>query len=105
MPFPNAPTQFQRGQSGNPDGYSRSRRATKALRDLIESGENAEILAKALFEVAKTGDVRAISLIYDRLDGKPIQPIETDARDWTLAEEVEAAKRIADSFKPDEPPQ
>jgi hypothetical protein len=44
VPFPNQPTQFPPGQSGNPGGYSRGRRITNELVAILErEGVTAEI--------------------------------------------------------------
>lgn len=76
--------QFKPGQSGNPTGYSRGRRMTDALIRVLDEKDLPEKIAKRLSLLALEGDIRAITLVFDRVDGKPREaPEETQADDGT----------------------
>jgi hypothetical protein len=64
---------WARGQSGNPHGRPKSGRAfAEALRAVGEEGGNLEAVAEKVWELARGGDLRAIQLIAERLDGRPL---------------------------------
>ena len=73
---------FQKGQSGNPAGRPKNV-LTGALRrklEEVESGElgtrtNAEALADKLFDLALSGNVEALKICFDRLEGRPRQTV------------------------------
>jgi hypothetical protein len=74
---------FEEGQSGNPKGRPKSAKLFKdALTLAIKrtDGDKTELalIAQALVDKAKAGDVPAINAIADRLDGKATQPISGD---------------------------
>jgi hypothetical protein len=91
--------QFLPGTSGNPAGRPTGRQSiATALRDLAGElaparrgapvGETvAERIARDLLERAAAGDLRAVSIVLERIDGKAT----ADAR----AEEVVTIERIA----------
>ncbi len=90
------------GQSGNPGGRPRKRLIDEALEELLESNgsEAARDIALALIVRARRGDTRAIQLIAERTQGKPIQGIGV-AGDLgfrtTLLERLErAAEELSD---------
>ncbi len=61
-----------KGQSGNPNGRPRTGRAlAEALRAVGEEDGNLEAVARKVWELAKEGNLRAIGLLAERLDGKP----------------------------------
>ncbi len=61
-----------KGQSGNPHGRPRTGRAfAEALRAVGDENGNLEEVARKVWELARTGDMRAIALIAERLDGRP----------------------------------
>ena len=66
---------WQPGVSGNPEGTAKIKLFRKALRDVL-SYEEAKEIAKAVVKKAKAGDLFAVNLIADRLDGKPKQEID-----------------------------
>jgi phage head maturation protease len=73
---------FQKGISGNPAGRPK---ANGTLKNRIEKAlgigemepDHLEAIIQELIELAKNGDIRAISLLFDRLDGKAIQQVLT----------------------------
>lgn len=73
---------FQPGQSGNPNGRPKSKPFKDALKKAVaEAGADDEALklvAAALLEKAKSGDVQAIKELADRMDGKVTQPVAGD---------------------------
>ena len=88
---------FRKGRSGNPGGRPKERPFRAALdMEIKAAGEDHKelrLIARALLDEAKGGNLTAINAVADRLDGKPIQEsgvtIENakhDATDWTLAE-------------------
>jgi hypothetical protein len=81
---------FQKGVSGNPLGKTKSALLTDAVRSQLAENNDVEAIAKALIGKAKKGDLEAVKIIFDRLEGKPKQVIEADlnvSQDWkTYAE-------------------
>lgn len=86
---------FAAGQSGSPDkifqvgnpggpGAPKGKRLTTILEEIldrkIKKGDvevtNAEAIALEFVVAARNGDIRAIEGIFDRVEGKPVQPIE-----------------------------
>ncbi len=86
---------FQKGETGNPNGWPKLTRLTDALRQqLAETSADAteetqaEQIARALIREAISGNVQAIREIADRCEGKPMQKVDLDLqiKDWrTLA--------------------
>lgn len=65
---------WQKGQSGNPRGRPPTGRAfAEALRAVGEEDGNLEAVARKVWELAQDGDLRAIHLLAERLDGKPLK--------------------------------
>jgi hypothetical protein len=86
---------FKKGQSGNIYGGEKPFR--DALRmEIADAGDDRKLLrkiAKRLLEMAEKGDMPAISMLADRLDGKPAQEstvtlVKRDENDWSRAELV-----------------
>ncbi len=75
------------GESGNPTGRPSKRNAlAPALRTLLgrkqlDGRTNKQALLEALLETALSGDVQAIKLIFERVDGKVPEPIEISGKD------------------------
>lgn len=73
------------GQSGHPGGRPKTKLFSQALRNVLSLSE-AEEIAKKVVEMAKNGDLQAVNIVADRLDGKPHQSVEvTDERTDDLA--------------------
>ena len=70
---------FQPGNSGHPEGQRRAKLFAEALRmEIAAAGDNHQALrriARALLAEAYTGNIAAIAMIADRLDGKVPQPV------------------------------
>ena len=77
-------TQFKPGESGNPSGRPKAilsdwlRREMEAL-DPETQQEVAQKVARVLIQKALAGDVRAIQVLAERLEGKPPQLDPTPA--------------------------
>ena len=65
--------QFDKGQSGNPSGRPKAV-YTDALRRIVDPDE----LARVAWNLAQSGDGRAIADIYARLEGKPVATVTLD---------------------------
>jgi hypothetical protein len=71
------------GQSGNPMGRAKHKPFTDALRvELAAAGEDGRKLrqiAAKVIELAEEGDLEAVKLIWDRLEGRPMQQVDITA--------------------------
>ena len=80
-------SQFQKGQSGNPNGRPKGRKRLETiLRDLLEKEINvddpiekkmvrkkiSECINLRLVSKALKGDTKSIEIIYERIDGKVV---------------------------------
>ena len=71
-------TEFQPGTSGNPNGRPPTKPITAALKDLLEKDDSRAlkaIAAKAI-QQAEDGDYRFVREILDRIEGKPLEPLD-----------------------------
>lgn len=69
--------QFKPGQSGNPDGRPKSKPLTDALLKILrENPLEAQKIARAMLKKVRAGSVKHFTAIADRIEGKPVQPIE-----------------------------
>src|SRR5689334_6527866 len=73
---------WKTGQSGNPGGRPKRRPITGELERLLAEeapGRNgqtwATVIAQGLLEHASRGDIRAISELTNRVEGKPLQAL------------------------------
>ena len=74
---------FQKGQSGNPGGRPKGMSLVAQLKEELlkpASGSttttNKEMVAHKLVQMAIAGDVPAIRLCFEYIDGKATQPVE-----------------------------
>jgi len=106
---------FERGKSGNPAGRPRSALLTDALRKRLAETNDLTKIVSSLISKAKKGDLEAVKIIFDRLEGKPRQFIDADVNistDWRIyaenydlsIEEIldEARKLLTNGFDDDE---
>ena len=93
---------WPKGVSGNPGGRPKKKPITDELERLLldeapDAGGRmwATVIAEALLYQARRGDVRAITELANRVEGKPLQPVEFDVDTdlETLAERLEEARR------------
>lgn len=89
------------GQSGNPGGRPRKNPLTDELVHLLEqTAPNAQgkswalVIAEALLKRARSGDVRAFTVLANRIEGKPHQSVALDVNaNPSLAELIAAGRR------------
>ncbi len=106
---------FQKGVSGNPSGKTKSALLTDAVRRKLSESSDLDKIASALISKAKKGDLEAVKIVFDRLEGKPKQFIEADfnvSQDWKIYAETydlsieeildEARKLLTTGFDDDE---
>ena len=87
--IPTGAKPFQKGQSGNPRGGShRGRLADLLFRQLSELVEGdpkqrtaAELVVRALIKEALKGNVRAMEICLERVDGKMPLPVNMMSRE------------------------
>jgi hypothetical protein len=93
---------WPKGVSGNPGGRPKKKLITDELERLLEqeapeaNGKSwATVIAEALLNQARRGDVRAIAELANRIEGKPLQPVELSGDDDLdmLAERMEKARK------------
>jgi hypothetical protein len=101
LPNPNAGagTRFEKGKSGNPSGQSKERRAAnKALAEVLKTHEPKAIqtLVDLLDCEVPSVRLRAAEIIFDRVHGKAVQrvggendgePVVVYLKDYVLPEE------------------
>jgi hypothetical protein len=71
------------GQSGNPGGRPKGRLIDETLEELLlrNDSELALAIAKKLLARAKAGEVKAIQLVAERVQGKPKRHLELSGPD------------------------
>lgn len=95
------------GQSGNPGGRPKSKPLTDELLRFLEQeapkgkGQTwASLIAEALVKKARRGDVRAITELANRIEGKPRQAVELSGNGLDgLAERIAAAHKRVNEYK------
>jgi ribosomal 50S subunit-associated protein YjgA (DUF615 family) len=93
MPFPNDTTQFKEGESGNPAGRPKgTRNLSTILREMLEEEievnvegkkerkQFQEVIIRKLIKKASDGDIKAITEILDRVEGKAKQTVEQSGK-------------------------
>lgn len=70
---------WQKGQSGNPGGKLKDKPLTEALRrKLLENDAKAlNTIVNVWVAKAAAGDMQALSSLIDRMEGKPVQQVES----------------------------
>ena len=68
---------FQPGASGNPRGRPRGKTLSERLRKALTIREQQAII-KTLIGLAKAGDLAATKLIFNYVDGLPVQKVEAE---------------------------
>jgi hypothetical protein len=93
---------WPKGESGNPGGRPKKKPITDELERLLQeqapdaSGRTwRAVIAESLLRQAAKGDVRAISELTNRIEGKPLQAVQLGADGGLemLAEELEKARK------------
>ena len=81
-PIRDSKGRFPKGVSGNPTGRPLGARSlTAMLRHRIEEyPERAQEMLDNLINMARAGDLRAVEIIMDRLEGKALQQMDTEVR-------------------------
>lgn len=94
---------FLQGHSGNPDGRPKgSKSLTDLLRQHLNQDGKREAIIEKVVDLAIQGERWATELVWDRLEGKPLQVIDIEQRIIEAAERegvdpqeaVETAQRI-----------
>jgi Family of unknown function (DUF5681) len=75
---------FKKGQSGNPSGRRKGSVSLTAAVKRNLTRKNADAIARKLIAMAKAGDIVAMRLLFDRLDGAEL---ETRLRAFEQAEQ------------------
>ena len=104
-------TPWQKGTSGNPGGKPRTKLLTSHIAALLEqeapksNGRTwAAVIAEALLKKARKGDVRAITELANRLEGKPVQAVAMDMNaSISLAERLQRARKRVSEYRADQP--
>lgn len=84
---------FKPGQSGNPAGRPKQV-ATKLIREMaseLAEGSNETRLRRivdALLTKAEGGDLEAVKIVFDRLEGRPRQSVSLDIGERERAERM-----------------
>jgi hypothetical protein len=92
---------WPKGVSGNPGGRPKKKPITEELErllaDEVPNGKGqtwATVIAEALLHEARKGDVRAISELANRIEGKPVQAIDLNTGGGEgIAERLERARK------------
>ena len=69
-PKADRPWLFKKGQSGNPGGRPKDY-VTQAIRQIVGPDDALE-MARVLFALAKNGDLKAMEMVMDRVEGKAV---------------------------------
>ncbi len=74
--------QFRPGHSGNPEGRPKGPSLLAALKHRLEANpEEVDQIVMVLVSMARAGDLKAVEIVADRLDGKPTQRSEISGPD------------------------
>jgi len=105
----NPATQFKKGESGNPDGRPKKEESlTDLMREFlrkIPEGEKKtykELFIRKCFSIAMKGDIAAMKMIWNYLEGMPLQKFGGDKDNplfIQLSEQIAQKRDIASSTK------
>jgi hypothetical protein len=94
---------FVKGVSGNPTGQSRFKMLSDAIKmELLADPKRARKIADNLLTLAEEGNMQAVALVMDRLEGRAVQSIEVNSTVTNLSPEerrqrvIELQSRILD---------
>jgi hypothetical protein len=90
---------FKPGQSGNPGGRPKNRFVSDALKE--KAKEEGAKLALALWKTAISGDVKAIQIVLDRVEGKVVEHVVTTSAEDILEALEEAESKIERKYAGD----
>lgn len=80
---------WSKGQSGNPRGRAALKpELAPTLRRLLREDGAKERIARALIEKAGNGDIDAIKVLLERVDGKVPNPVEVSGGEAPIRIEV-----------------
>lgn len=83
------------GASGNPSGKSKMKLLSDDLRRLLtQNPARIRRVTEKLVEMAEEGDLTAIQMLMDRMEGKPVQSIEIDQTVTQLPREQRFARLL-----------
>ena len=93
---------FLKGHSGNPKGRIKGKTPSDFLRARLEQGDTYERIMDMVAGLALAGERWAVELLFDRMEGKPLQVIDIEQRIIAAAERegvdpraaIETAQRI-----------
>jgi hypothetical protein len=92
---------FQKGQSGNPLGRPKkgetfSEALERESEEMVNNGSisKRDALAKVLYNEAAKGNLKAIEMIMDRIDGKPRQSIDQTNKNLSVIISQEDADNV-----------
>lgn len=81
-------TRFKPGQSGNPGGRPRDKVFMRELQQILAEGDGKKLerIVRKFLDLAEAGEDWAISLLWDRLEGKVPQVVKVtrDAREMSI---------------------
>lgn len=76
---------FQKGQSGNPGGRPKSSQTMAAMlhtalrtKDPVTGKPHKQLVVEALIQQAEAGNMAAVVFIFERLDGKVPEQLQSD---------------------------
>ena len=98
---------ISRANTGNKHASRENRATNRYLKDILhrlvlvqDDGDNAYKIVNALIDKARDGDLRAIEIILDRLDGKAVQEFHANV-DTNYNRSIKVITGIQDSYDDD----
>lgn len=91
--------QFQKGESGNPNGRPKGKTITERVRDLLESNpDRAAAIVEAGVKAAEDGDFQFWKYLCDRMEGTPAQQMNFTGEVTHHVKVIERINRNNDKF-------